>query len=1070
MDEFQKQYSRLNGDQKKAVDTIEGPVLVIAGPGTGKTQVLSLRIANILKQTDVDPKSILCLTFQDASVLAMKNRLQRFIGQAAYKVQIHTFHSFCSEIIRTFPYLFDFDEIVEPIRDLDKLEIFKEILQTEKLINLQYRNDVLGNYKGLVTAISNLKKEYISPELFSLIIDSFENSLDDKSKKLEARRIIKLRELQRFYIRYLEVMNEKNLIDFDDMIYRVTDAFAKDDDLVKYFQEQYLYTLVDEFQDTNNAQLEVIKAVSSFAGLDANVFAVGDDDQTIFRFQGASSDNFEKYLNIFPQSEIIVLHSNYRSKQDIIDASTNVIANNPNRISESVFFTEKSLNKSFDSGYKFQDKSEEAAQIHEFEHSFHEDFWIGEKIKEISSSGAPLSDIAIISRTNKQITNITKFLDKHAIPYNIKRSESLLDDDNIKDLLLVIEAISTPDMLKNDQIVWRLLSLSYFKNNQFDIFSLYHDAKGVKLCIYDYVMDQDRDKIDNGIISTLPANLKKTKSINKDLEVVKRVNSAKPLNKFKYANIKDIFEKLIDLQKFIAINQFQLSFSKILQSLDLISYFETLPESYSVLNKITSLYQYIQSRTKFLKKYNVKDFLGEIKIMRDKNINLPIDQIDPDIEGKINILTAHSAKGLEFKYVFIYQTIENKWEKIRGANDGISLPPLSLEYNSDQSYIDNELEKIAAEIDERRLFYVAITRAKEYLFFTYSKKYYDSDSGEVDTSEKLPSKFLVESRVDNLSTHKELISRHQEISQIILTPELPIIVPEANQNHLKDIINKDLKLSASKINKYQKCHYKFLLEDIYKVPTPQNASLLLGTSVHTGIERFYKLQVTSEDLRDEIITELKEQLSRDVDLSEIEKEGSSKEVLINDLENSLLVYYDFYLKNPVKRVASEFWSTGTVEGIKINGRIDMVSSEEFGFIITDFKTSQNVPSITEFLGLTKAGDKSYLRQLLFYKLLLENSDQSQSRQYAGKLKSLKIEYIDSKEKVVKVFDFPAYGDFEYKPRSNSRQTETFDLDKEYENLKTELRNTFESIHSLDFERTEDRKECQHCPFKEHCRR
>lgn len=125
--EFEKQYVRLNNDQKKAVDTLDGPVMVLAGPGTGKTQVLSLRIANILKNTDTDPKSILCLTFQDASVLAMKNRLQKFIGQAAYKVQVHTFHSFCSEIIRTFPYLFDFSEAVEPIKEIDKLNLFKEI-------------------------------------------------------------------------------------------------------------------------------------------------------------------------------------------------------------------------------------------------------------------------------------------------------------------------------------------------------------------------------------------------------------------------------------------------------------------------------------------------------------------------------------------------------------------------------------------------------------------------------------------------------------------------------------------------------------------------------------------------------------------------------------------------------------------------------------------------------------------------------------------------------------------------------------------------------------------------------
>jgi DNA helicase II / ATP-dependent DNA helicase PcrA len=146
LSKFDEQYARLNTDQKKAVDTIDGPVLVIAGPGTGKTQVLGLRIANILRQTDTNPASVLCLTFQDASVTAMKTRLQTFIGYDAYKVQIHTFHSFCSEIIRSFPYEFDFSDEVEAIKEVDKLAIFKQILTDNKLVSLQQRNDILGYF------------------------------------------------------------------------------------------------------------------------------------------------------------------------------------------------------------------------------------------------------------------------------------------------------------------------------------------------------------------------------------------------------------------------------------------------------------------------------------------------------------------------------------------------------------------------------------------------------------------------------------------------------------------------------------------------------------------------------------------------------------------------------------------------------------------------------------------------------------------------------------------------------------------------------------------------------------
>jgi DNA helicase-2/ATP-dependent DNA helicase PcrA len=1044
IENFEKEYARLNPDQKKAVDTIEGPVLVIAGPGTGKTQVLSLRIANILKQTDVDPKSILCLTFQDASVFAMKQRLQKFIGQAAYKVQIHTFHSFCSDVIRTFPHLFDFSERVEPIKDVDKLEIFREILVGENLQSLQQRGDILGNFKGIVSAISDLKKEFINPEKFLFVIENFRSSLTEKELKLETRRIDKLIDLQKFYKKYLEVMEEKSLIDFDDMIFKVTEKFSSNDDLVRYYQEQFLYTLVDEFQDTNSAQLQVIKSISSFESLEANVFAVGDDDQTIFRFQGASSTNFDKFLEIFPQSEIIVLHTNYRSVQPVIDAATNLIENNPNRLSNSTFFTERGINKNFISALDSSDPN--VNQIHTFEHSFHEDFWIGEKINEFAEQGVPLNEVAIIARTNKQITNITKFLDRFGIPYQIKKSESLLDDRYIKDMLFIIDLISDPKNLKNNEYLWRLLTLDFFGINNFDAFNLFHLAKTEKLSIFDYVIKNDKPE---------------------------------------YQAIRELFHRLLALEYFAENNSFLLTYTKMIHAFDLIKFFESQNDAYATLNKISSLYQFIQSRGKFLKKYFIKDFLREVNLMSEKNINLPIDKVDPNSEDKINILTAHSAKGLEFKKVFIYQTVENKWEKMRGPSDGINLPPLG------ETVPDKELEKIADEIDERRLFYVSVTRAKENLFITYSKKYYDSDSGEVDLNEKLPSRFLGELQIENTTDHPELVQKHTEISKIILSEEAPVIVPDNNKQDLLNLIENKLTLSASRINKYQKCHYKFLLEDLYKVPLPESPSLLLGTLVHEGIEKIinnYELIInrqeresvesdsifsgeeSTDSMIDRIIAEQIEKLNQALDEIEVEKEQLSPDVLRSDLEKSLRVYFDYYKNNPVKRARAEFWTTGTIDGIKINGRIDMISGEDFGYVITDFKTSSNVPSITEFLGFTKNADKNHLRQLLFYKLLLQNSDNAASRLYADKIRFLRIEYIDIKEGQIKSYEIPVSGDFEYKPRSNSKNTETFDIDNEIELLRKELGETYKSIEALDFVRTENRKICQTCPLKEHCGR
>lgn len=1039
---FEEGYKKLNTDQKKAVDTIEGPVLVIAGPGTGKTQVLSLRIANILRKTDTDPKSILCLTFQDASVFAMKKRLQRFLGNVAYKIQIHTFHSFCTEIIQTFPYLFEFSDKVQVVKEIDKLNIFKEILETHKLTNLMQRNDVLANFKSIESAVSNLKKEFITPENFEQLVKNFESSLKDGDKKLEERRISKLKDLGIFYKAYFNLMKERSLIDFDDMIYYVTEAFSKNEDLVKYYQEQFLYTLVDEFQDTNNAQLEVIKAVSSFEGLDSNIFVVGDDDQAIFRFQGASSKNFEKFFEIFPKSEVIVLHTNYRSNQKIIDAAKTLIANSPEQILSKGIFREKNLDKNFVS-YSSSPTDEPEVQIHEFEHSFHEDYWIGEKINSLAKQGIPLSEIAIISRTNKQITNITKFLDRFGIPYQIKRSESLLDNKYVRDLLIIIETISAPEYLKDDKKIWKLLTLEFFEFDNFEIFNLFHFAKKSKKCIYDFVLESQ--------------NLE-----HSDLENLEIFASEE---KKPFQNISELLKKFVALQYYAENNSFLAAYVKIIHYFDLIKFFEKLPDAYSILNKISSLYQFIQSRTNFLKTYSIHDFLKEIKLMQERNIILPTDPIDPESEDKINILTAHGAKGLEFKKVFIYQTIENKWEKIRGPNDGIKLPLL---YTDEY---DNELEKIANEIDERRLFYVAVTRAKENVYLTYSKKYYDSESGEVDLNEKIISKFATELGIDNIYEHKGLVQKHEQISKIILAEEKGVKVTDSNKNILVKIIEEHLSLSASGINKYNSCHYKFLLEDIYKVPTPQSSHALLGTHVHKGIEAIFTKSMFGTSLSiDEIIESQIDQLTADLASSDIENENYSIDVLKKDLDKSLRIYYEYYKKNPVKRIRSEFNTHGNVEGIPIRGRIDMISEGESGYVITDFKTAQNIPTITEFLGLTKNSDKKHLKQLLFYRILLENSERSNSRFFSSKLKFLRIEYIDLKENEVKIYELPASGLYEYKTRSNAKKSSFFDIDAEIDNLKVELRETYFSIKRFEFSRTENRKTCQSCPLKDHCGR
>ncbi len=1037
MASFEEQYNRLNADQKKAVDTLEGPVLVIAGPGTGKTQVLALRIANIRRQTDANPSSILCLTFQDASVIAMKSRLQSFIGNEAFKVQVHTFHSFCSDVIRSFPTEFEFTGEVEAVKDIDKLEIFKQILLDNKLTSLQMRNDILGNFKNIVSAISNLKKEFVNPQKFGFIIDAYEATLDPKVRKLEQRKLEKMRDLKTFYEKYVEYMKTENKMDFDDMIFKVTEAFSTNDELVKFFQEQYLYTLVDEFQDTNASQLEVIRSVGSFEGLEANVFAVGDEDQTIFRFQGASSDNFEKFLNIFPGSEVIVLHTNYRSGQEVIDCATSVIENNPKRLNELEYFTSKGLDKNFKSGLSTKSDT----QVHSFEHSFHEDYWIGTKIQELTAGGTALKEIAVIARNNKQIVNITKFLDRFNIPYLIRRSESILDNRHVKNLILLLKVIDNSQLLTDNSVMWQVLSMDLLGFNSYDVFSLIKESKVQKMTMYDFVQKTNMPK---------------------------------------YQDIITFMNRIVAMQQYSMNNTFTNTFTKVIHEFGVIKFLETLDDSYAQINRLSSLYQYVSSRSRSVKEYTISTFLSEVQLMQERNIVLAGDPIDINIENKINLITAHSSKGLEFDHVFVYQCIESKWEKARGGFGGISLPPLSiLDEDIDAAIEDLEIEKLADEIDERRLFYVAMTRAKKGLYLTSSKRYFDSDSGEVDATEKMASKFVSESKIGDFVSHADLVEKHTDIMRVVLSEETPIDIPDRNKEYLRKIVDTNLNLSATKLNTYEKCHYRFLLQDVYELPTPKNLNAEIGSAIHKGIElltKSYDAQTGKPTLtREELYSIAKKELDSNISKDDIDvAELGSIDVAYEEINRGLSAYYDYYQLNPEKPVDQELFLFGTYDGIRLRGRIDKISkgAGEFAehLVITDYKTTSLMPTVTSFLGLTASGNKNHLRQLMFYRLLMESADTARMKALSSKLTSLKIEYIDTKNGEVKVFELPKEGIFQYLPRANSKKTADFDVDAEYEQFKNDLKQAFADIQNMDFSRTEDRRECQLCPFRNHCGR
>ena len=319
--EFDKAYKALNTEQRLAVDTIEGPVMLVAGPGTGKTQTLALRIANIISKTDTPASSILALTYTESGARAMKARLTSMIGGEAYYANISTFHAFCQGVIKDNPDIFTINPASEPLSDLEKLKLIRSLIDNSNLNVLRPPGARYHYASAVLSAIANLKREGIDPEEFDELLMEEEAYLksDDASelKKTEitkrGRNLAKNRELNLLFRSYQSTLKVQGSFDFEDMISTVVDAFKQNEDLLFSCQEKYLYILVDEYQDTNSAQNELMLLLAKYWGTEANVFVTGDPDQSIMRFQGASIENQLSFIKAYPNATVITLklYANY---------------------------------------------------------------------------------------------------------------------------------------------------------------------------------------------------------------------------------------------------------------------------------------------------------------------------------------------------------------------------------------------------------------------------------------------------------------------------------------------------------------------------------------------------------------------------------------------------------------------------------------------------------------------------------------------------------------------------------------------------------------------------------------
>jgi DNA helicase II / ATP-dependent DNA helicase PcrA len=953
---FREEYEKLNEQQRRAVDAIEGPVMVIAGPGTGKTQILASRIGKILLDTDAFPDNILCLTYTDAGVVAMRKRLVHFIGPDAYKVNISTFHAFCNDVIQENLSFFE-KSALDPVSELEKIQFFKELIDSFPKNHplKRYRGDVYFEIKNLDYLFSTMKKEGWTPLFINERIDAYLNDLptreefiykkryrdfkpgDLKKDKLddERDRMEKLRAAVNEFDRFQALMRKKNRYDFDDMINWVIKAFEDNKQLLSNYQEKYQYILVDEYQDTSGTQNRLVEMLISYWEK-PNVFVVGDDDQSIYRFQGANVENMLQFADNYKNDLMtVVLTSNYRSTQPILDISKTLINRNTERLVNQI----QGLSKDLRSSRALISNLTHPPVIKEYETQRQEMIGIAREVQQLVSQGTAPGRIGIIYKENKYGEELTQYFKLLGIPVYSKRHLNILELPLARKMILLLRYLAAEHDISygGDEMLFEILHFDWFSIPSIEI---------AKLSI------ENADRKSAAHASSLRQLLQeKSSAPQKDL--------FSPNIHPGLSGASMVMEKLIASVPNLTLQQL---FEHMIREAGVLHHIMGEPDKHWQLQVLTAFFDFIKDETQRDKFLDLKKLVELIDTMEKEEISLPMVQVSGSDKG-VNLMTAHGSKGLEFEYVFLAGCNASFWEKKRKPGGGYKLPDTLFSVRPPSSD-DEEL---------RRLFYVAVTRAEQNLAISFSK--FRNDAREME-----PSMFIAEI-LDQHELPVEKIFIDEEIlsSFSILhfdkdkAPEIEKIEEDLVTRLLEKFV-----MNVTALNNYLKCPLEFYYKNLVRIPSPKNEATEFGSAVHFALERlFRKMQESGGERfpgKEEFIADFAWYMHRNRQSFTATQFKRRMEIGPDILGN----YYDKYINTFNKIVAIERNIRNVVvDGVPIKGKLDKLEFDGKVVNVVDYKTGDpdkgkaklQPPSEKEPNG----GD--YWRQAVFYKLLVDNYGQ-----------------------------------------------------------------------------------------------
>lgn len=907
-DAFLEAYNRLNAAQKEAVDTIEGPVMVIAGPGTGKTQILTLRIANILRQTDVGPESILALTFTEAGARAMRERLSHYLGQAAYRVTISTFHEFAGSLIKQYPDAYTRAVGGRPASDLEKVRILETIIETEGIQSLRPHGNPAFYIKPIQSAISLMKREYITPDAFAHIIQTQEHALSVTPKmhekgahkgkvrseyqKLE-KGIEKNRELLFIYKAYDRVLTEERLFDFDDMIFETVEALEANEDMLRDLQERYQYILADEHQDVNGSQNRILELLASFHPR-PNIFVVGDEKQAIYRFQGASLENFLFFEEKFPHTKTIALTDNYRSTQAILDLSHELITQVESPAEElRVPLTSRTS------------PVKGVIESRVFAHEAIEDASLVGRVGELIERGVHPSEIAVIVRSNREVESLSTLLRKANIHTNASADGDILYHPITREVRTLITAVLEPE---NDGALFELIHAPYW-----------------------------------GI------------GAQRVIEILSQRNTRTSLTDVLSETDTPIHAVLTGARERMVVESPQRILEYVLRESGYLD-FITAHNPFEGGRIVRRLYDEVESLVRTHETTTLRDVLTMFSLRMEHGLPLTAPYINTNTDA-VTVMTAHKSKGLEFAHVFVPHVNDSRW--------GDTSRPTYFTIPITKTINDSAYDALD---DERKLLYVALTRAKEGLHISHSR-------------ESVEGKTLIETPL--------LEGVGEDTITVVFADEdegafdvLQTISPLPRENVIDvSFLRETLRergLSATSLNNYLKSPWTYFYRNVLRIPLLEAESAQFGTALH-GVLRTVTHYHTAHGTMP-TMTLVKTYLEEELHKLPL---GVHAYTRLHARGFEALSRYLPFVEGTLPSVTKEeysleaFLKTGDRDfpEVRLTGQLDRLDFDAEGRLmrVVDYKSGK--PKTRGYIeGTTKDSTGDYKRQLTFYALLLSLQD------------------------------------------------------------------------------------------------